>query len=83
MLENAVEADVGRYNGSGSASVILYTCRLALRIESYARYVLSKDAEKVCPIFQVALIPSRPASLATALLTTDYPLRYPLLTTDH
>ncbi|KAL1530323.1 hypothetical protein AB1Y20_001232 [Prymnesium parvum] len=47
ILENAIEADVGRYSGSGSAVVILYTTRLALRIEAYARYLLSPHADKV------------------------------------
>jgi hypothetical protein len=47
LLDNAVESDVGRYNGSGSSAVILYMCRLALRVESFARYILSPEADKV------------------------------------
>lgn len=41
VLENAVDLDSGRYVRGGSSSTILYVIRLAIRIGSYIRYLLS------------------------------------------
>ena len=47
LLDNALDLDAGRYTGGGSSEVILYALRLALRVEQYARFLLSDDARKV------------------------------------
>ena len=41
LLDNALDLDAGRYTGGGSSEVILYALRLALRVEQYARFLLS------------------------------------------
>ena len=47
ILENALELDPGRYVRGGGADVLLYATRLAMRVEAFARFVLSPDADAV------------------------------------
>ena len=47
LLENALELDPGRYTRGGAADVLLYTARLAMRVESFARYILSEASSTV------------------------------------
>lgn len=47
LLENALELDPGRYVRGGSADVLLYAVRLAMRVEGFARFLLSTEADTV------------------------------------
>lgn len=47
ILENALDLDAGRYVRGGSSSTILYAIRLAIRVGSYIRYLLSPKAANI------------------------------------
>ena len=47
LLENALELDPGRYLAGGAAEVLLYSARLAVRVESFACYLLSPESASV------------------------------------
>ena len=47
LLENALELDPGRYVRGGGSDVLLYCTRLAMRVEAFARFLLSPAARAV------------------------------------
>lgn len=59
LLENALELDPGKYAKGGAADVLLYAARLAMRVESFARYLLSDAAAPVRGLRTAAVEESR------------------------
>ena len=59
LLENALDLDPGRYIRGGLSDVLLYVARLAMRVHSYARYLLSPSSRHVRGLRPPALTPEK------------------------
>ena len=47
ILDNALDLDAGRYVREGASCIIMYAVRVAVRVESFIRFLLSPDAARV------------------------------------